>query len=129
MAECTKIRIRHRRLCAGDLDRYIEVLCRSMDAPTDSSTDFENSFATSKKLWAGLRTTKGKDVFFATNLDEAVSHVFYTRYVDWITADHWIKFSGENYDILESENIDERNEWMAHYCNVRGCASSDLNNA
>lgn len=129
MAQCTKIRIKHRRLCAGDLDRMITVKCRTIETPSDDTTDFKNKFFDSKKLWSALKTTKGKDVFFATNLDQAVTHVFYTRYVSWITADNWIEYNGLNFDILESEDIDERGEWMAHYCNVRGCSDSELNHA
>lgn len=129
MAECTKIRIRHRQLCAGDLDRKINIQSRTIDEPDDMSTDFGNTFTTTKSVWAALKTTKGRDVFFATNLDQAVSHVFYTRYVAGMTANDWIQYKDENYDILETENLDERDEWMAHYCNVRGASSSELNNA
>lgn len=129
MPQCTKIRIKHRKLCSGDLDRFITIMNRTLDAPIDDSTDFQNNFSNTKKTWAGLSTTKGEDVFFATNLDEAVTHVFYTRFFSWLTTENWIKYKGQNFDILEVEDIDERGEWNAIYCNVRGCSVEPVNHA
>ena len=129
MVVCKKVRIPRRSLCAGDLNRLITVDCRTLDFPDDSTTDYSNTFNSAKKVWAGLRTTKGKDVFFATNVDQAVTHVFYMRYLSWLTSDQWINYRGQNYDIIEVENLDEANEWCLAYCNVRGCADEAMNHA
>lgn len=129
MVQCAKIRVKHRTLCAGDLDRRISVLCRSLKAPTDSTTDFKNEFTKTKKLWAALRTTSGTEVFVDTNLAIEVTHIFYIRHMTTMKADKWLEFKGKNYDILKVENIDGRDEWEALWCNERGCGELELNHA
>lgn len=128
MAECEVIRVKHRRLCTGDLDRKIDLYYRTQDAPING-VDYENTMQPKKSVWAGIKTTKGRQMFYTTNEDLAVSHIFYVRYGEAIFSTDWIKFGGENYDIIDVENIDERNEWIAIYCNVRGDSGNTINNA
>jgi SPP1 family predicted phage head-tail adaptor len=128
MAKCDTIRVKHRSLCTGDLDRKITLVTRAQDAPINIY-DYKNSFATKLSCWAGLKTTKGRQMFYTTNEDVAVSHIFYVRYSESVYSTDWIQYGSENYDIVDVENIDERSEWIAIYCNVRGLTSSAVNNA
>lgn len=129
MAECIKVRIKHRSLCAGDLDRKITIMNRTLETTEDATTDSVNKFKKEKDVWAALRTTKGKDMFFATNLDIGVTHVFYTRHFEWLTSRQWICYGGKKYDIVEVENLDERSEWSASFCNIRGEGTQRMNDA
>jgi SPP1 family predicted phage head-tail adaptor len=100
-----------------------------LDAPV-TTVDFDHTFtAVGSKKWAALKTTKGRDMFFATNMDIGVTHIFYIRWYNGLTSEDWITFKGERYDIVEVENIDERDEWYAIYCNVRGDETQDQNDA
>jgi SPP1 family predicted phage head-tail adaptor len=118
----------HRQLCAGDLDRKISILSRAM-VPPANGVDMSMEFTVLKTPWAGLKTAKGKEVFYASNMQDAVTHVFYIRWYDGLETQHWIQYKGVNYDILEIEDLDERNEWYAIYCNVRGSSSLEVNEA
>lgn len=119
MTECKKIRIYHRSLCAGDLDRKIAIKTRTTPGMT-TSAGIDQDFDTTNSVWSALKTTKGRSMFYTTNLDKAVSHVFYIRYIDGLTQESWIDYGGELYDIIDIDNYDERDEWMALMCNVRG---------
>jgi head-tail adaptor len=126
MTTCETIRMKHRRLCAGDLDRKIILKSRTLTTPQDSE-DFEQVMATVKTVWAGLSSTKGKQMFGTTNMDNGPSHVFYVRWFAGLTAEYWVEYKGENYNIIDVENLDERDEWAALYCNVRGDSDSEVN--
>jgi len=123
---CKSIRPPRRGLCSGDLDRRITIKSRALAAPS-SGVDFEENFAAGKTVWAALKTSKGRAMFYATNMDVAVTHVFYVRWYDTLTADLWVEYKSENYDIVEVENLDERDDWALLYCNVRGDSSDEVN--
>jgi SPP1 family predicted phage head-tail adaptor len=99
-----------------------------MAAPT-STVDFGENFDSGKTVWAALKTTQGREMFYTTNMDEAVSHIFYVRWYDTLTSDLWVRFNGENYDIVQVENLDERDQFAALYCNVRGDSTDAVNDA
>ena len=117
-----------RSLCSGDLDRKIIIKSRAMVAP-GPTIDLSMEFTNDKYVWAAVKTSKGKELFYATNMQDAVTHIFYIRYLSTLETQHWIEYRGANYDILEIENMDERNEWMAVYCNIRGTSSLEVNHA
>lgn len=126
MTECVNIRIPHRKLCAGDLDRKIILKNRDIQTPS-SGVDFDERFSGDQRVWAAIKTTAGLEVFAGTNISEVASHVIYIRYRPNITSETWIEYRSKYYDILSAENIDERNEWYALYCNERGTTSNRSN--
>lgn len=128
MPECKIIRPKRRRLCTGDLNIKIDILSRSYGAPV-TDVDFSQNFSLFKNIWAALETSNGRNNFYVTNLDISVSHIFYMRWIDGLEAEKWIEYKNENYDILEVENLEERDEWAICYCNVRGVNSEAVNNA
>lgn len=126
MTECKPIKIPHRGICAGSLDRRVSILKRDLLAPV-TDENFGQGFTLLKKVWAGLKTTQGRASFYSTNTEESVTHIFYVRWFDTITGNLWVNHKGENYDIIEVENIDQRSEFAALYCNVRGDDTKDMN--
>jgi len=94
-----------------------------------TNVDYSETFSGDKSVWASLKTTKGRDTFYLTNLDKQVSHVFLIRWYAGLTSEKWVEFQTENYDIIEVENVEERNEWYLVYCNVRGVKTAETNHA
>ena len=130
MPDCRIIKIKRRKYCAGDLDRLITINSRTFDDQhQNNDIDVKQVFTPQRTVWAGLETTKGRNTFFVSNLDVTVSHIFIIRWFSGLTAEAWIQYAGENYDILEVENLEERNEWALCYCNVRGDATKAANYA
>ena len=127
MAVCQKIRVNHRALCANDLDRKVKIKTRSM-VTSQLDTDMSVGF-TSKTVWAAVKTAKGNQTFFATNMQDVVDHIIYIRWYDGVTSENWVEYKGDNYDIIDVENLDERDEWYALYCNVRGTTTKEVNDA
>lgn len=119
MSECERIRIPHRKICVGDLRRRISIQNRVLGAPK-TGVDIRHTFQELRKPWAAVRTVNGKNIFAGVNLDRVPTHIFYIRYYEGLTAEDWIVYKNERYDILEVENINERDEYYAVYCNNRG---------
>lgn len=127
MPKCKPISIKYRRVCVGDLNRRIRLRTREISTPT-TDVDFGHSF-TDIETWAAVQTVVGRNMFSGTNFDQAVSHLFYIRYRTGITAETWIEYRNENYDILDVENLEETNSFLVLICNVRGSTTQPVNNA
>lgn len=124
MPVCETIKIKHRKICVGDLDRQIEIYQRDLRT-AQMDVDYREEFTKIDDFWAAVQTSSvgrlnHRREFDGTNLGDAFTHLFYIHFDDRITQEAYISFNGEYYDILETENIDERDEWMALYTNVRG---------
>ncbi len=134
MAVCQKIRSKRRRVCVADLDRLITIENRSITPPSAGSVDYTETFTTkdepespSGEVWAKLETRNGESVFDATNVERTVTHKFTIRFIEGITAETWILYNGKRFDILDTENLDERNEFIVLPCNVRGVSTNSVN--
>lgn len=128
MPVCNAKRLKRRHICAGDLNDRIIIKSRNTVAP-QTTVDFSQNFKNDRTVWAGVETTSGRNTFYVSNIDDSVTHVFYLRWFDGLTSENWIEFKNENYDILEVENWEERDEWAVCYCNVRGDKDEAVNHA
>jgi SPP1 family predicted phage head-tail adaptor len=72
---------------------------------------------------------RGYSVFDGTNTEVDISHVFYIRFDDSVSSETWILFEDARYDIVTTEDLDMRHEWMRLNCVVRGAASVPVNAA
>ena len=125
---CSPYRDKRRGVCTGDLNRRITLNSRTLNTP-QTSVYYTHSFVDSIATWANVETVKGKEIFGGTNMDERISHIFRIRYRSGITSEHWIKFNGDNYDIIEIENPEEENNFLYIKCNVRGDEGQPVNEA
>lgn len=135
MAICQKIQSKRRRVCIADLDRQISIQNRAIQSPTnepDYTELFSAGSSTSSGLvagdvWAMIESTAGKTVFDTAGVERVVSHKITTRFFDGVTAESWILFNGNRYDVVSVENIDERGEYMVMRCVFRGVSTSSVN--
>jgi len=113
MTICKNIRGVKRGICIGDLDVKIKVQVRTLNAP-ESGTDFDLTFADEKEVWAMVKTVRGTELFDGVSLTNAYTHEFYIRYSSDFTIDaqNWLEWKNEKYDIVDVENLDERNEFL-----------------
>ncbi len=117
---CTKIRGKNRQLCAGDLDRKITLTDREIQTTEIGAPDFGEDFPNPITRWAMVVTESGDEFFAFNNLNKAVTHSFYCRYDSAVTAQNYIEFEGDRYDILSVEDLDERHEWLRLKCTILG---------
>lgn len=124
MSECERIRIPHKKICVGDLRYRISLRNRQLGPPR-TGVDITHEFVEFRRPWAAIKTMNGPNMFSGVNLDETPTHIFYIRHFPDLTAQSWVYHNDERYNILQVENINERNEWYALYCNQRGDINQD----
>lgn len=120
MAICQKIRTKKRSVCIGDMIHKIEINSRSIQAPTMGGVDFGEDFQEECTISAAIETKAGETVFDSSNTERVVTHRFYVRFEPDITAETWINFDSNLYDILTVENLDQRSEFLLLRCTLRG---------
>jgi len=131
MAVCIRINGKKRFLCTNDLDKVIKLKDRELTEPLDfGDVDVTEEFDEEDDgTWALCETPRGASVFDGTNVERNVTHRWYIRFQDDITAETWIEFEDKLYDILLVTDLEERHEWMQLDSSVRGKASNEANQA
>lgn len=127
MSECKVIRRKRRRICIGDMDTKVSLQTRSLQPPEAGSFDFDETFTTVDDVWALVETVRGETVFDGSNTEQDITHHFYVRYIPNITFENWVQVDGIRYDIIDVENLDNRNEFYLIRCNLRGSNTVEVN--
>lgn len=134
MSKCIKIRRKHRKICVSDLDSEILLVDRAIQPPVANSVDYTERFlediAELESTWALVETVSGKTFFDGVGTETPITHNIYIEYDELITSEYWIildidlrptLLSGDKIlDILSTEDLEERHEWLKLTCTVRG---------
>lgn len=112
--KCIKIRGKKRQLCAGDLDRVIFILTRSIMPSVD--IDYKMEFSDQKLAYAMITTENGVTIFDEVNIEQVISHYFYINYDVTVTSQNWIQFQDKYFSIVKVQDFDERHQFMLLYC-------------
>jgi head-tail adaptor len=104
----------------------IEISVRTLTAPT-SGVDFTEVLSNTKTVRAMVETVNGKEVFDGTNLIGVATHFFYIRALSGQTAENWVKFKDDYYDILDVMTFAEDDRFQVLRCNVRGSTNQPVN--
>lgn len=104
----------HRQLTIGDMRHRIELHDRELTAPGEGEVDFDHDFAPFAKPWASVRTVTGKTHFDGVATETPITHAFAMRKrsAGRATAETWVIWKGQRYDVLDVENLDERGEFV-----------------
>lgn len=105
--------------CIGDMRERIDIHDRNMQAPVFGSSDLTEKFASTKTVWANIKTISGQTVF-VVNVDIALSHEIIIRYDENVGSESWIEYRGNNLKIVTVEDLDERHEFLKLRCSSRG---------
>lgn len=105
---------------AGDLKHRIELQTRSQEPPPGAGVDFVQVYTKLREVWAGLKVVSGKEIFGGINKDERITHIFYIRYCPDVDVNTWILHAGQRYNIIDGENLNGLNQWLALRCNIKG---------
>lgn len=129
MPRCQPISRRRRDVCIGDLDELITLQNRAI-TPSSSGVDATETFTdTNPDVWAMLETRRGETIFDGTGMERDVTHVFTIRFISGVSAETWISFGGKRFDILDVENLEERDEWLKMRATNRGVDSNSASEA
>ena len=111
----------HRKLCVGDLKDRITLQTRDLTEPVFGARDFTETFVTSDTVWAKVVTTQGRTFFDGVQTDQVISHQVTIRYLSTVTPETWILLDdGNRLDIIDQEDLEERNEYLRLLCTDRG---------
>ena len=131
MATCKKIKRLSERVCIGSLNKKINIHTRELKPPTGTGVDYDEEFVVIENVWSMIETVAGKVFFDGTNTDQSITHNFYIRYIVGvtITAENWIEYNGNRFDIINVENLDEGNRFILMRTNQRGSDTLEVNKA
>ena len=127
MANCKKIRNLKREVCIGALDRLIEIHRRAITPPVLCEVDYGESFTLLHTVWANITTTDRVTEFDQTNVVRLATHIFIIRFESNVTAESWIEFDNLKFDILRTENLEHRSDYLKLVCTQRGLANQPSN--
>lgn len=116
---CKRVALDKRRVCIGDLNKRIILHDRNITGVT-SGVDFDETLSNPKKVWAGLKTVHGEDIFDGANVIGVATHKFYIRFIASLTSETFVEFNGKYFKILDTQNLEENNEFIELRCSVRG---------
>jgi hypothetical protein len=123
---CKTISRKRPKVCIGGMRHKIEIHVRTLTPPS-TGVDFDEVLSEVKEVASMVETTKGTEVFDGTNLLGMATHLFYIRALSGQTAEDWLEFNGEYYDILDVQNFSEDNRFQVLRCNLRGSTSDPVN--
>jgi hypothetical protein len=117
MASCPKISKSKSRVCVGDLGSRIELLRRSITAPTnnvDYSEDFESLGFVYASVDTGAGVNSGYRDFDGVGQNEQATHAFYIRYNPTLelSSQDWINYKGDYYTMLSIDNMNEEDRFL-----------------
>jgi len=78
-------------------------------------------------VWAMVETVDGKTMFDGSNIERVITNNFYIRYDQTVNSETWIQFKNKNYNIVVSQDFEERNEILKLPAYERGLSNNPVN--
>lgn len=128
MSKCTQLKRKHRKPCIGDLDTRVTLQDRTIAPPT-TSVDFSETFTENAIVWSTVNTVRGKTAFDGAEVERDITHEFTVRFLTGVDAETWVLHNDERYDIIDAEDLEERNEWLILRCAKLGTTTKAVNDA
>ena len=129
MSKCQNIRRRHRKVCIGDLDTLIDLQTRELEEPDFNSPDFDETFTTVSSPWSLVETVQGKNFFDGVDTDTPITHRIYIEFDSTVNAQIWVLLNSRRLRILDTEDLDERGEFLLLICTDRGISANEASKA
>ena len=127
MPICKRIKRKSRKICIGDMREQVEINISTITAPVDGSVDFDEVFQKIETVFALIETKTGVEIFNGTNLIGVATHFIYIRFIPNFDFTNWIRFKNQLFDILDVQNLEERDEFYLLRCSLRGDDKKKIN--
>lgn len=98
----------------------VKLHIRAIEEPGFDETNFTEQYSGTKIVWANIKTVSGKTFFTDVNVDVRLTHEIVIRYDEDINAETWIEYNGRNLKIVDTEDLDERHDFLRLKCTDRG---------
>lgn len=123
MATCVKLVRKKTQVCIGSLNKKIDIFTRVLTSPldpTNSDVDYDETFTLLANVWSMIATPKGQTIFDAIGTEKTISDLFYIRHIAELTAENWIVFNSNRYDIILVRDYEQNNLFQELSCIFRG---------
>lgn len=129
MPKCQKMQRKKRSACVGDLRDEVILWDRDIKAPAFGSAQQTQTYSNNLTVWASISTVRGKEIFNGTQLVGVKTHNIIIRFDSGrdITEENVVEFKGNYYDVLEVQNLEERDEWLELGCGILGDKTQENN--
>ena len=118
---------RLRKHSTGDMRARIKLKTRTIKPPSFGSAAHSEEFE-SISVWAKVETERnGRQMFDDVNVENQPTHFFTIRYREDVTAETFIEYRSENYDIVKTIDPEERHEYLELQCKVLGDKTLEAN--
>jgi SPP1 family predicted phage head-tail adaptor len=118
---------RLRKHSTGDMRIRIKLKTRTLKPPVFGSASHSEAFE-SISVWAKVETVSmGRRDFDNVNIEERPTHLFTIRFREDVTAETFVEYRGENYDVLNTVDPEERQQYLELQCKVKGDKTLEAN--
>lgn len=92
-----------------------------MTAPSYGSVSITKTYDLGEDRWASVETIdKKRSLFGGVNIPENATHSFIIRYEDWISSETVVKWDGNLYNILKTNDYDGRKLYLELFSRLLG---------
>ena len=120
---------RHRKQAVGDLRDLVTVHATSI-APRRGGVTVKVFTPIGPRILMKVETlSQNKHGFNDVNIEELPTHKFTTRWRTDITAEHFLEFKGYRYEILDTEDLEGRGEYLVMKCRQTGAVEKEASAA
>ena len=120
-------KVRYRKLqkySIGDMRDRITIHTRAITPPTYANASFTETYDVGVEDWALVETpttiSKGIAVFNGVNVPTGTSHIFVVRFDSVWTKENVIRWEGDSYKILKTNDPDKRQQYLEFACRLLG---------
>lgn len=82
----------------------------------DEMGQLTQGFEDIKTVWASLYPLRGSEYYEAQKVQSRVSHKCYTRYLEGIDSNCYIRYGGKDYAISSVIDVDLEHKMLEIYC-------------
>ncbi len=124
---CRAVKLKSRRVCIGNLNKRIKIQTRALTSNNTGSIETIETFTDVVEVWAAIETTRGSQLWDGVEVSNPFTHKIYIRYRDDIDYEKWVEYEDEKYDIVDVENLEQKNEWLLLMCTRKGDNTKEAN--
>jgi hypothetical protein len=126
---CDTIRVKKKKLCAGDLRHLVRIMDRTQRAGGFSDPEVVEDFIEIARSYMAIKTIAGTRISGRSTVNDiqiqnGATHIFYCRRTPVIErmdiSKTFLLFNGEYYRVIMSDKINEDNLTMLIQCALRG---------
>lgn len=137
MPICVSKKVKKVKLCSGDMNDTIDIVSRTISAPTLGTSDPKTTFTTIASPWAVIETidlSGGSARYFeSVNVNDRPTHkfsIFYDADIWPLDSDNnFVEFDSRRFRIVGAKDLNEMKTTIEILCTERGVDTKDATKA